>query len=204
MKTEEIVKKLTLDEKAKLLTGVGGDATESNEKYGIKALRCSDGPHGVKSFGENNTLFPSICNLSCTWDKEIAREMGSALADECIANDVTLLLAPGVNIKRHILGGRNFEYFSEDPVLAGELASGYVEGLQEKGVSACLKHYAVNNQEDDRQVVSVEIDERTLREIYLKAFEIVVKKANPDSIMCSYNKVMEYGVLKMNFCSRKY
>lgn len=189
MKTEEIVKKLSLDEKAKLLTGAGDMATEGIEKYGIRSIRCSDGPHGVKSFGTNNVLFPSVCTLSCSWDKEIAREMGRALAGECIANDVNLLLAPGVNIKRHILGGRNFEYFSEDPVLAGELASGYVEGLQEKGVSACLKHYAVNNQEEDRQVISVEVDERTLREIYLKAFEIVVKKANPDSIMCSYNKV---------------
>ncbi len=190
MKTEEILKELSFDEKTKLLTGVGDMTTYGIEKYGIKSLRCSDGPHGVGNAPKGKgTLFPAVCNLSCSWDKEIAREMGRALADECIDNNINLLLAPGVNIKRHILCGRNFEYFSEDPVLAGELAAGYVEGLQEKGVSACVKHYALNNQEEARQYISVEVDERTLREIYLKAFEIIVKKAKPDSIMCSYNKV---------------
>ena len=184
------LKKLSFEEKAKLLTGNGRMSSQGVPEHGIKTLECADGPHGVRRTPEKNcTLFPSLCNLSSSWDKEIARKMGRALAEECIKNDIDILLGPGVNIKRHILCGRNFEYLSEDPVLAGEIGAGYVEGLQEKGVSACVKHYALNNQEEARQFVSVEIDERTLREIYLKVFEIIVKKANPDSIMCSYNKV---------------
>lgn len=190
MNIDKILRELTFEEKTKLLTGKGGMSTCSMEKYGIKSLECADGPHGVRMEREKNcTLFPSLCTLSCSWDKETAKEVGRALADECIKNDINVLLGPAVNIKRHILCGRNFEYLSEDPVLAGEIAAGYVEGLQEKGISACVKHYALNNQEAARQVTSVEIDERTLREIYLKAFEIIVKKANPYSIMCSYNKV---------------
>jgi len=190
METAEIINKLTFEEKTRLLTGNGEMSTYGIEAYGIKSLECADGPHGVRAEPEKNcTLFPSLCNLSCSWDKETAKEMGRALADDCIKNNIDVLLGPGVNIKRHILCGRNFEYLSEDPVLAGEIAAGYVEGLQEKGVSACVKHYALNNQEEARQLISVEVDERTLREIYLKAFEIIVKKAKPDSIMCSYNKV---------------
>lgn len=190
MNAEKIVKELTFEEKTKLLTGYGTMNTYPVERLGVKSLESADGPHGVRSLPENNcTHFPNICNVACTWNKETLREMGRALADECIKNNIDVLLSPGINLKRHILCGRNFEYFSEDPVLAGELAAAYVGGLQEKGVSACVKHYAVNNQEVARQTVSVELDERTLRELYLKAFEIVVKKSNPDSIMCSYNKV---------------
>lgn len=190
MDAEKIVKELTFEEKTKLLTGVQSMNTYAIDRLSVKSVRCADGPHGVRIQPEANcTHFPNVCNLSCSWNKETAREMGRALADECIKHHINVLLAPGVNLKRHILCGRNFEYFSEDPVLAGELAAGYVEGLQEKGVSACLKHYAVNNQEDGRLTLSVEIDERTLRELYLKAFEIVVKKAKPDSIMCAYNKI---------------
>lgn len=190
MVISKILNELTFKEKTKLLTGSGEMSTCGIEAYGIKSLECADGPHGVRSESENNcTLFPSLCNLSSSWNVETAKEMGRALADDCIKNNIDVLLGPGVNIKRHILCGRNFEYLSEDPVLAGEIAAGYVEGLQEKGVSACVKHYALNNQEEARQLISVEVDERTLREIYLKAFEIIVKKAKPDSIMCSYNKV---------------
>ncbi len=190
MSRENIVSKLTFEEKTKLLTGDGLMSTYGIEKYCVKSVECADGPHGTRLNPENNcTHFPNICNLSCTWDKDAARAMGRALADECIKNNIDVLLAPGVNLKRHILSGRNFEYFSEDPILSGELAAAYVEGLQEKGVSACVKHYAVNSQEDARQTVSVELDERTLRELYLRAFEIVIKKSNPDSIMCAYNKL---------------
>ena len=190
MDAEKIVKELTFEEKTKLLTGVRSMNTYAIDRLSVKSVRCAEGPHGVRIQPEANcTHFPNVCNLSCSWDKETAREMGRALADECIKHHINVLLAPGVNLKRHILCGRNFEYFSEDPVLAGELAAAYIEGLQEKGVSACLKHFAVNNQEEGRLTISVEIDERTLRELYLKAFEIVVKKAKPDSIMCAYNKI---------------
>ena len=190
MDIDATLKKLSFEEKTNLLAGTGGMSTYALPEHGIKPIECADGPHGVRLKSTKEcTLFPSLCTLSCSWDKETAKEMGRALADECIRNNIDVLLGPGVNIKRHILCGRNFEYLSEDPVLAGEIAAGYVEGLQEKGVSACVKHYALNNQEEDRQFTSVEIDERTLREIYLKVFEIIIKKSNPDSIMCSYNKV---------------
>ena len=176
MDTEIILKELTFEEKTKLLTGYGTMNTYPIERFSVKSLESADGPHGVRSNPESNcTHFPNLCNLSCTWNKETARKMGQALADECIKNNIDVLLAPGINLKRHILCGRNFEYLSEDPILAGELAAAYVEGLQEKGVSACVKHYAVNNQEEARQSVSVELDERTLRELYLRAFEIVIK-----------------------------
>lgn len=190
MKTEDVLMELSIEEKSRLLTGVGEWSTYGIEKYGIRSAMCSDGSHGLKlDYEDNCTLFPALCNLSSSWNKDAARAMGRAIADECIKNNINIILGPGVNIKRHILCGRNFEYLSEDPVLAGEIAAAYVEGIQEKGVSACVKHYAVNNQEADRQFISVEIDERSLREIYLKVFEIIVKKAKPDSIMCAYNKV---------------
>jgi MFS family permease len=115
--------------------------------------------------------------------------MGQALAKDCIMHNINVLLAPGVNIKRHILCGRNFEYFSEDPVLSGEMAAGYINGLQSLGVKACIKHFALNNQECERSTISVEVDERTMREIYLKPFQIAIEKANPASVMCAFNKV---------------
>lgn len=122
--------------------------------------------------------------------------MGQALAKDCIMHNINVLLGPGVNIKRHILCGRNFEYFSEDPVLAGELAAVYINALQQSGVKACLKHFAANNQEYDRLNISVEVDERTLREIYLKPFEIAVKKSKPASIMCAYNIMLRKYVVE--------
>lgn len=190
MDIKKILSEMTFDEKANLLTGDYNMRTNAFERFGIKAYRMADGPHGVRAeLDDNCTHFPSLCNLGSSWSMETARLMGKALAIDCIKNGIDMLLGPGANIKRHILCGRNFEYLSEDPVLSGELAAGYIEGLQELGVSACLKHYAANNQEEDRLCISVEADERVLREIYIKAFEIAVKKAKPDSIMCSYNKV---------------
>jgi len=189
-KIKNIVTQMSFEEKAHILTGCGNMSTYPIESFGVRSVKFADGPHGTRLGKEKNcTHFPSLCNLGSSWDVETARKMGNALADECINNNISMLLGPGINIKRHILCGRNFEYISEDPVLSGEIAAAYVNGLQEKGVSACVKHYAVNNQEKYRSETSVEIDERTLREIYLKAFEIVVKKSHPDSIMCAYNKV---------------
>lgn len=190
--TAEMLNTLSLEEKAGLLTGYGPMGTMPVERFGIPAKIMSDGPHGVRfdhPAGENSTHFPNLCALSSSWDKTAAYRMGEALGKECRHHKKDMLLGPGVNIKRHILCGRNFEYLSEDPVLAGELAAAYIRGLQGEGVSACLKHLAVNNQEKNRDRINVEVDERTLREIYLKPFQIAVQKGKPDAVMCAYNKL---------------
>ena len=187
---DEIISKLTIEEKLLLLTGANNMATHSAERLGIKPIKMADGPHGVRGETEENCVsFPNLCLLGSSWDRNAAKEMGKALAADCKEHNVSMLLAPGINIKRTPLCGRNFEYFSEDPIVAGELATGYVKGLQDNGVSCSLKHFAANNQELYRQVNSSNLDERTLREIYLKAFEMVVKNAKPDTVMCSYNKI---------------
>ena len=185
-----IVKDMTLEEKAFLLTGAASMATKAIERLGIESQNLADGPHGIRSKREENcTHFPNLCNLGSCWDVDNARLMGEAIANDCIEHGINMILGPGVNIKRFMLCGRNFEYISEDPVLAGEIAAGYIQGVESKGVATSLKHFALNNQEKYRVDVSVDIDERTLREIYLRPFEIAVKKANPTSIMCAYNKV---------------
>ena len=195
MNLDAIVKELTLEEKAALLTGATSMTTGEVERLKIKAKRFADGPHGVRTTPEDKcTLFPNLCCVGATWDKDLVYEMGQALGDECIEHGIDMLLAPGINIKRTPLCGRNFEYFSEDPLIAGELGAAYINGLQSRGVGACLKHYALNNQEIGRNLVSVEIDLRVMREIYLKGFEIAIKKANPQSVMCSYNKVFSVWV----------
>lgn len=192
MDTKEILHALTLEEKAGLLTGYGPMGTMPVERLEIGSKIMADGPHGVRidgQEGENCTHFPNLCALGCSWDREAARRMGAALGKECRHHRKDMLLGPGVNIKRHILCGRNFEYLSEDPVLAGEMAAAYIQGLQGEGVSACVKHLAVNNQETNRSEINVEADERTLREIYLKPFQIAVQKGKPDAVMCAYNKL---------------
>ena len=189
MDIEKILAEMTLKEKARILAGCGM-TTYAVDRLGIPAIRMADGPHGVRCEREKNmTSFPNLCLLAATFSHESAYLMGSAIADDCVKEGVSLILGPGVNIKRHILCGRNFEYFSEDPVIAGELAAEYVKGVEDGGVSTCVKHYAANNQEEYRTTASVEVDERVLREIYLRPFEIAVNKANPDSIMTSYNKI---------------
>ena len=186
----ELIKEMTLEEKARLLSGSESMRTMAIERLGIPAAKMADGPHGIRGDADkNHTSFPNLCCLGASWDVDMAYKMGEALGNECAENDISMLLAPGINIKRHILCGRNFEYLSEDPVLAGELGAAYINGLQSKGVGSSLKHFACNNQEKDRTMVSADIDERTLREIYLKGFEIAVKKAKPASVMCAYNKV---------------
>ncbi len=187
---EKLLSELTFEEKATLLTGAANLQLNGIERLGIDGIDCADGPHGTRLAPEKNcTHFPNLCTLGSTWSVNTARRMGEALADECKENGIALLLGPGVNIKRHILCGRNFEYLSEDPVLAGELAVGYINGLQENGIACSLKHFAMNNQEEYRERASVETDERTMREIYLKPFEIAVKKSKPETLMCSYNKI---------------
>ncbi len=194
----EIISELTLQEKMDLLTGKDMWRTVEIERLGIPSIRVSDGPHGVRkeyldSNGEKKTYeavaFPTASALASTWNTELIYETGKALAKECAHLEVDVLLGPGTNIKRTPVCGRNFEYFSEDPLLSGELAAAYIKGVQELGVGVSLKHFAANNQEVDRQCISSEVSERTLREIYLKPFEIAIKKSQPWTVMCAYNRL---------------
>ncbi len=195
---QDIVEKMTLEEKAALCTGASAWSTVPIERLGVPEMFVSDGPHGVRRVADGKSLmmsslpatcFPTASSLASTWDVDLLREMGEALADECIALNVDVLLGPGINMKRSPLGGRNFEYFSEDPYLAGEMAASLIEGVQRKGVGTSLKHFAANNQEFQRFNISAEVDERTLNEIYLPAFETAVKRARPWTVMCAYNKL---------------
>ncbi len=195
---KSIIAQMTLEEKAALCTGASAWSTTPIERLGVPEMIVSDGPHGVRRVPDIHamaplslpaTCFPTASCLASTWDVNLLHQMGTALAEECIALNVDVLLGPGANMKRSPLGGRNFEYFSEDPYLAGELAANFINGVQSQGVGTSLKHYAVNNQEFQRFSISAEVDERTLREIYLAAFEKAVKQAQPWTVMCSYNKV---------------
>jgi beta-glucosidase len=195
---QSILSQMTLEEKAALCTGASSWTTTPVEQLGLPEMTVSDGPHGVRRVADVHsivskslpaTCFPTASCLASTWDVELIHKMGEALAEECIALNVDVILGPGVNMKRSPLGGRNFEYFSEDPYLAGEMAASLIKGIQGKGVGTSLKHFAVNNQEFQRFSISAEVDERTLREIYLPAFEKAVKQAKPWTVMSSYNKV---------------
>ncbi|WP_346909965.1 beta-glucosidase [Faecalicatena orotica] len=200
MNVKELIKKMTLKEKAAMCAGSDFWHTMPVERLGIPSIMVSDGPHGLRKQEEDGdhlglkksieaVCFPAACATGCSFDRNLLREMGEALGKECQAEDVAILLGPGVNMKRSPLCGRNFEYFSEDPYLAGELAAAYIKGIQSQNIGTSLKHFAANNQEFERRVSSSEIDERTLREIYLPAFEIAVRKACPWTVMCSYNQV---------------
>ncbi len=181
---------MTTEEKAALLTGAGSMETAEIARLGIESRRFSDGTAGVRTDSEDNcVLFPAVSCVGSSWDKQSARKLGRAMGKECAHHGISVILGPGMNIKRNALCGRNFEYYSEDPVITGELASEFILGLRDEGVCACPKHYALNNQEKNRLDTSVEVDERTMREIYLRGFEIAVKKARPDTLMCAYNKV---------------
>jgi beta-glucosidase len=193
-----LLTQLTLEEKAALVTGASVWSTVPVERLGVPEMILSDGPHGVRRVPDVHaiaadslpaTAFPTASSLACTWDVDLIRQMGAALGEEAAALGVGVLLGPGANMKRSPLGGRNFEYFSEDPFLAGEMAAALIEGVQGKGVGTSLKHFAANNQETRRFVISAEVDERTLREIYLPAFEKAVKQAKPWTVMCAYNKL---------------
>ena len=171
-RVEDALSRMTLEEKVKILHAQSKFSSPGVRRLGIPELWCTDGPHGIRhEKGENCTSFPNLCCAAATFDTDLLYEMGEALAKDCVAHDVDMLLGPGINIKRYANCGRNFEYMSEDPVVSGELAAAYINGLQSLGVAASLKHFALNNQEKDRTHISVETDERTLREIYLKGFE---------------------------------
>jgi beta-glucosidase len=186
-----------IEEQAALTSGA--DFWHTRAVADVPAVMVTDGPHGVRKqvvgeglgllASEPSTCFPPAVAMGSTWDPELVRRVGAALGEECLAMDVAVLLGPGINLKRTPLGGRNFEYFSEDPILTGVLATEWVAGLQSKGVGASLKHFAINSQETDRMRVSADVDERTLREMYLRAFQRVVQRARPWTVMCSYNRI---------------
>jgi beta-glucosidase len=195
---QSLIARMTLEEKAALCTGATAWSTTAVERLGIPEMIVSDGPHGVRRVEDLSaisalslpaTCFPTASSSASTWDPQLLHAMGQALAEEAIALKVNVLLGPGTNMKRSPLGGRNFEYLSEDPYLAGEMAAALIEGIQSKGVGTSLKHFAVNNQEFRRFTINAEVDERTLREIYLPAFETAVKKGQPWTVMCAYNKL---------------
>ncbi len=196
---EKILEKLTIKEKAGLLSGLDGWNTKPVKRLGIPSIMMTDGPHGLRKqttgtdLGIGNsypaTCFPTASLLACSWDRELAEKQGRAIGEEALDQNVQIVLGPGNNIKRSPICGRNFEYFSEDPYLSGNIAAGIIEGIQSKGVGASLKHFAANSQETDRLVINELIPERALREIYLASYEIPVKKAKPATIMCAYNKI---------------
>jgi beta-glucosidase len=188
---------LTVEQQAALTSGADAWHTKAVESVGIPGITLTDGPHGVRLEADTShmltgrpaTCFPPAVASASTWDPHLLRRMGEALGNECRAMDVAVLLGPGVNLKRSPLGGRNFEYFSEDPLLAGVLAAEWVRGLQSREVGATVKHFAVNSQETERMRVSADVDERALRELYLRAFQRVVTQARPWTIMAAYNKL---------------
>lgn len=200
MKHQNLIKKMTLEEKAAILTGMTMWKTWNFDRLRIPSIFCSDGPHGIrKQAGEADhlglnaslpaTCFPTAAAIANSWDEKLGEEIGAALGEEAFAQGVQVLLGPGLNMKRSPLCGRNFEYFSEDPYLAGKMAAAYVRGIQKNGIYACPKHFAVNSQELRRMAMNAVVDERTLREIYLTAFEIAVKEGGAKAIMSSYNEI---------------
>ncbi|MEF8795625.1 MAG: glycoside hydrolase family 3 C-terminal domain-containing protein [Salinivenus sp.] len=194
-----LVEQMTLEEKAAYASGRAFWTTEPVERLDIPSIWLADGPHGLRrtnSPGDMGmggsrpaTCFPTAAGLAASWNPGLVRRVGAALGREAQAQDVQVLLGPGANIKRSPLGGRNFEYFSEDPILSGRMAAAYIEGVQSEGVGASLKHYVANNQEYHRMSTSAEVDERTLRELYLRSFEIPVRRADPWTVMVAYNRV---------------
>ncbi|MBS2210313.1 glycoside hydrolase family 3 C-terminal domain-containing protein [Carboxylicivirga mesophila] len=203
-KVNNLVSELTLEEKISLCSGRDDWSTQPIERLDIPWIWMADGPHGLRrapatnkaGYGDQHpaTCFPTASALSATWDTDLIYKVGQALGEECQALGVNVLLGPGVNIKRSVLGGRNFEYFTEDPVLSGELGAAYINGVQSQGVGTSLKHFVANNVETMRMFMNSDVDMRTLHEIYLTPFEIAVKKAQPWTVMACYNRVQgEYG-----------
>lgn len=199
-KIKDILNELSTEQKVQICVGADFWHLYSNDELGIPKTMVSDGPHGLRkqnekadNLGVNESItavcFPAACATAASFDEDLLEHMGSALGEECRAEEVSTLLGPAVNIKRSPLCGRNFEYFSEDPYLTGKLAAAQIKGVQKWDVGTSIKHFAANNQEYRRQSCSSELDERTLREIYLKGFEIAIKEAKPWTVMCSYNKV---------------
>ena len=200
MKHADIITKLNLEQKCALLSGDTVFTTRGYKNAGVPSITLSDGPNGVRKqagaadhLGLNPsvpaTCFPTAATVACSWDPALGEEIGRAMGEEAAAQEVAVLLGPGLNTKRSPLCGRNFEYFSEDPYLSGKMAAAYVRGIQSEGISACPKHFAVNSQELRRMASDSVVDERTLRELYLTGFEIVVKEAHPKALMSSYNLI---------------
>ena len=200
MNIEKILEKMTLEEKIALCSGADFWHTKEMSHRGIPSMMMSDGPHGLRKqpetadmLGINEsvpaTSFPTAVLSACSWDKELLKKEGEAIAREAIANKVSLVLGPGANIKRNPLCGRNFEYFSEDPYLSGKMAAAHISGIEKTGCGSSLKHFALNNQEYKRFSSDSLVDERTMREIYLASFETAVKEGHPSTVMCSYNKI---------------
>ena len=200
MKHKDLIDQLTLEEKAALLGGKGEWDSRDIPRLGIPSMIMSDGPHGLRRqagagdhLGLNASLpatcFPTAATMANSWDRDLGTEVGVALGEEAKAMGVNILLGPGMNIKRSPLCGRNFEYFSEDPYLAGRMAASYVKGIQSQGVFSCIKHFAVNSQEERRMAMNAVVDERTLREIYLTGFEVAIDESKPGAVMTSYNQV---------------
>ena len=200
MKNQELLKKMTLEEKVGICSGKDFWTLKGIDRLGIPEIALTDGPHGLRKKNPDSnkpsimdsipaTCFPTAVTTACSWDENLLYSMGEAMAEECLSERISIILGPGVNIKRSPLCGRNFEYFSEDPLLAGKMASALIKGIQSKNVGASLKHFAVNSQEKKRMTIDSVVDERALRETYLTAFEIAVKESQPWTVMNSYNKV---------------
>ncbi|MEX1308061.1 MAG: glycoside hydrolase family 3 C-terminal domain-containing protein [Eubacteriales bacterium] len=201
-KIQEILSALTLEEKAGLCSGADFWHLKSVERLNLSSIMMCDGPHGLRkqsgdvdhlgiSKSEPATCFPTAATTACSWDIDLLTEMGKALGEECLEKEISVILGPGANIKRSPLCGRNFEYFSEDPLLSGHMATAWINGVQSQGVGVSLKHFVLNNQEERRMTIDAVVDERAMREIYLRSFELAVKAAKPWTVMCSYNRV--YG-----------
>ncbi|WP_186578471.1 beta-glucosidase family protein [Aquibacillus kalidii] len=200
MKYKELITQMTLEEKASLMSGKDFWQTQDIKRLGINSMFLADGPHGIRrqeaaadQLGLNAsipaTCYPTAATVANSWNADLGEKVGDFLGEEAIAQKVNVLLGPGINMKRNPLCGRNFEYFSEDPYHAGKMAASYIRGIQSHGVSACVKHFAVNNQEERRMSIDTIVDERTLREVYLTAFEIAVKEGKTKTIMSSYNRL---------------
>ena len=200
MKHPEIIEKMSLKQKADFASGYDYWHLESAQDLGLPKIMITDGPHGLRKQNPNgnsvglgnsypSTCMPPAATSACSWDENLLREEGEALAEECLQEKVSVILGPGTNIKRSPVCGRNFEYFSEDPLLAGKMSAGLINGCQSKGIGTSLKHFACNSQEAFRMIINEVIDERTMREIYFPAFEIAVKEAQPWTIMSSYNRI---------------
>ena len=200
MDIQQIISQMTLEEKAALCQGRSSWFTRAVERLGVPEMMMSDGPHGLRkqdlekeNGGVNDAIkavcYPTAVGTACSFDRALLEEMGSLLGQTCQAEKVGVILGPAANIKRTPLCGRNFEYFSEDPYLSGEIAAAHIRGVQSQGVGTSLKHFAANNQETRRMTISANVDERTLREIYLASFEGAVKGGHPWTVMCAYNKL---------------
>ena len=197
---KNLITQMTLEEKASLCSGLDFWHLKGIERLGISSIMVTDGPHGLRKQVQGSdhiglldsvpaTCFPTASALAATWNRQLVFQVGKALGDECRAEKVAVILGPGANIKRSPLCGRNFEYFSEDPYLSGEMAKSHITGVQSKGIGTSIKHFTVNNQESRRMIIDAVVDERALREIYLAGFEIAVKESQPWTVMCAYNKV---------------